>query len=351
MLIIPATLQWYLGGFYESGWVMIWSFLAPLGALVFRGEKEAGLWFLGFLLMVIASVILDPILVKPKERSQWMLTVFLIMNIGFVSSIVYYTILYNINKTKIEHQKSEELLTKILPEKIAKELKERGETMPLFYKSATVLFTDFVGFTKMSEKMKPAELIYELENCFTRFDDAGKRFKIEKLKTIGDAYMCAAGLPERTKTHAIDACLFGLEIQKIINELKIEKEKEGKPFWRLRLGIHSGPVVAGVIGKNKIAYDIWGDTVNTASRMESSGQEGMVNISKVTYDLVKDFFEFENRGKVTAKSKGEVDMYFVIGIKKNLSDDENGEIPNDLFWKMYEEVGSKKPKREKLKVA
>jgi class 3 adenylate cyclase len=155
---------------------------------------------------------------------------------------------------------------------------------------------------------------------------------LEKLKTIGDSYMCAGGLPKITKTHPIDAILAALEIKAFMDQMKSIKESLGVPFWELRIGIHTGSLVAGVVGEKKFAYDVWGDTVNTASRMESSGSPGQINISKTTYDLIKDFFDCEVRGKIPAKNKGEIEMYFVKGIKREL---QNLKVPNDIFWEKY----------------
>ena len=155
------------------------------------------------------------------------------------------------------------------------------------------------------------------------------------MKTIGDSYMCAGGVPKKNSTHAIDSVLAGLEIQQFINFLQSMKKKNGESFWELRLGIHSGPLVAGVIGEKKFAYDVWGDTVNTASRMESSGKSGKINISGATYQLVKRFFDCEHRGRINAKNKGKVEMYFVNGIKPKLSLNQDRKTPNDLFWKKY----------------
>ena len=239
---------------------------------------------------------------------------------------------------EIEQKKSDSLLLNILPKAVADELKERGEVEPMFYESVSVLFTDFVGFTKVAENMPPDELIAELDGCFTYFDDVVARNGLEKLKTIGDAYMCAGGLPQINETHSVDACLAALEFQAFMNQMKSIKGSMNLPFWELRLGIHSGPVTAGVVGKNKFAYDIWGDAVNTASRCESSGISGQVNISEDTYRLVLDFFECEYRGKVSAKGKGEIDMYFVNRIKPALSEDDEGLVPNAEFSRLYEEL-------------
>ncbi|MCB1307988.1 MAG: GAF domain-containing protein, partial [Leptospiraceae bacterium] len=200
---------------------------------------------------------------------------------------------------------SDELLNNILPASIANELKAEGQVEPMWYDSVSVLFTDFVGFTRASTKMLPDELISELDGCFSQFDEVIKHNHMEKLKTIGDAYMCAAGLPAISTTHAIDACLTALELRAFMLQMAEVKQALGYAYWRIRIGIHSGPVTAGVIGKNKFAYDIWGDTVNTASRMESGGEPDRINISETTYELVKEFFECEYRGKINAKGKGE----------------------------------------------
>lgn len=236
---------------------------------------------------------------------------------------------------ELQRQKSEELLLNILPKAVADELKLNGATQPMHYDSITVIFTDFKGFTKISEQMSPEELVNELDIFFTNFDELADKYKLEKLKTIGDAYMCAGGIPTVNNTHPVDACLFSLQVQFMMRETKRIKSEKGLPFWELRLGIHTGPVVAGVIGKKKFAYDVWGDAVNTAARMESSGEPGRINISGRTYDLVKDFFDFEFRGKIEAKNKGKIDMYFLNSIKKEFSADEYGLVPNDKFWKLY----------------
>ncbi|TAE05766.1 MAG: hypothetical protein EAZ95_19600 [Bacteroidetes bacterium] len=210
-----------------------------------------------------------------------------------------------------EQQKSDALLLNILPLEVAKELKEKGHATPKYYESTTVLFTDFKGFTNAAAKMTPQEVIKALDVCFMAFDEISEKYNLEKIKTIGDAYMCAGGIPVANTSHAIDAVKAGLEIQEFMFKMRQEKEALGEPYWELRVGINSGALVAGVVGKKKFAYDIWGDAVNLASRMESSGEPGKVNISGFTYELVKDHFEVTYRGKVPAKNKGDVDMYFV----------------------------------------
>ncbi|MCW7502992.1 adenylate/guanylate cyclase domain-containing protein [Leptospira paudalimensis] len=240
------------------------------------------------------------------------------------------------NIAEEERRKNEKLLLNILPNDIAQELKEKGATEPILYENVSVMFTDFKGFTQIAEVLSPQELIRELDACFVQFDKITERYKLEKLKTIGDSYMCAGGIPKLNQTHAIDSVLAALEIQAFMNLMKQIKADQGLPFWELRLGIHSGPLVAGVIGEKKFAYDVWGDTVNTASRMESSGTPGKINVSGTTYDMIKYVFDCEFRGKVNAKNKGEVEMFYVIGLKKEFSLSEDQRTPNEHFWKYYE---------------
>lgn len=242
------------------------------------------------------------------------------------------------NIAEEERRKNEKLLLNILPVDIAQELKEKGATEPILYENVSVMFTDFKGFTQIAEVLTPQELIRDLDACFVQFDKITERYKLEKLKTIGDSYMCAGGIPKTNQTHAIDSVLAALEIQSFMNLMKQIKADQGLPFWELRLGIHSGPLVAGVIGEKKFAYDVWRDTVNTASRMESSGTPGKINISGETYDRIKDLFDCEYRGKINAKNKGEVEMYYVSGLKKEFSLSEDQRTPNERFWKIYQSL-------------
>jgi adenylate cyclase len=214
-----------------------------------------------------------------------------------------------------EKERSEKLLLNILPHETAEELKEKGTATPKHYEMVSVLFTDFKGFTTIAEKLSPQELVEELNQCFLGFDHIIDKNNLEKIKTIGDAYMCAGGIPVENSTNPIDIVKAGLEIKKYMDDLKKEKEARGEGYWEIRIGIHTGPVIAGVVGKNKFAYDIWGDAVNTASRMESSGIPGKVNISGATYNLVKDYFDCTYRGRIQAKNKGEIDMYLVESVK------------------------------------
>ena len=231
-----------------------------------------------------------------------------------------------------EKEKLETLLLNVLPESTVEELKVKGKASARNYNKATVMFTDFKGFTKISESLEPTELVAKLDAFFVKFDEIIEKYNIEKIKTIGDAYMCAGGIPIRNKSNPIDVTLAALEIQREMNNFNDEAEKNGESPWGLRLGIHTGVIIAGVIGIKRFAYDIWGDTVNVASRVETNGEVGKVNVSEATFEEVKDYFVTEYRGKIYAKNKGEIDMYFIHGIKPYLSIDNKGTEPNDTFW-------------------
>jgi adenylate cyclase len=196
--------------------------------------------------------------------------------------------------------------------------KDGNKVKTVKYKSVTVLFADIQGFTKIVEHLNPDRLMDELDDFFIKFDSIVDKYGIEKIKTIGDAYMAAGGMPERSSTHAIEMVMVALEIQQYMMQLRSKKIIEHQDFWELRIGIHTGPVISGRVGRNKTSPDIWGDTVNIASRMESSGVAGEINITGSTYHLVKDFFACEYRGKMPIKYKGEIDMYFVKGIAPEL---------------------------------
>lgn len=213
---------------------------------------------------------------------------------------------------RIEKERSESLLLNILPESIAKELKINGKAKARFHENVSVLFTDFVNFSGISEKLSPEQLVEDLDYCFKNFDEIIGKHQLEKIKTIGDAYMCAGGLTTEQPDHAKRVISAAIEIQFFLQTYKNEKIAQNLPYFEARIGIHVGPIIAGVVGLKKFAYDIWGDTVNIASRIESSSEPGKVNISEDTYNLVKDDFAFEYRGKVEAKNKGKIDMYYVL---------------------------------------
>ena len=233
-------------------------------------------------------------------------------------------ILVDKQKNEIEH-----LLLNVLPKEVAKELQLTGRATPRHYRSVSVMFTDFRGFTVLTDHMSPDELVAELDACFNAFDAIIERNNLEKIKTIGDSYMCAGGIPVEDELHVLKIVKAGLEIQEYIKVNNVRRQEQGLEPWHLRIGIHVGPVVAGVVGKMKYAYDIWGSTVNIASRMESNGEPGKVNISSATYELIKDYYECRYRGKISAKNIGEIDMYFIereYSIPKNLLPSESQEV-------------------------
>ena len=210
-------------------------------------------------------------------------------------------------------RRSDQLLLNILPAETAAELKATGSAAAKEYEQVSVLFSDFIGFTQLSEQLTAAELVSEIDTCFKAFDDIITRYGLEKIKTIGDAYMAVGGLPDPLSASPKDVVLAGLAMQQFIEERKTKRESRGLPFFEMRLGIHTGPVVAGVVGVKKFQYDVWGDTVNTASRMESNGQVGQVNVSAKTFELLQfdPELSFEERGTIEAKGKGLLEMYFV----------------------------------------
>jgi len=229
-----------------------------------------------------------------------------------------------------EKEKTERLLANILPERTVRELKDKGRASSMRFDMVTVLFSDIQGFTRIAEQLNPDKLVDELDRFFLIFDSIVGKYNIEKIKTIGDAYMCAGGIPQKNRSNPVEVVIAALEIQYQINELRTQANARGEEYWGLRIGIHTGPVIAGVIGSKKFTYDIWGDSVNIASRMESSGEVGKVNVSEDTYILIKQFFDCEYRGKMPVKYKGDIDMYFVKGFKADLCGN-NIYLPNEKF--------------------
>ena len=256
---------------------------------------------------------------------------------GFGLILVIAFILYRNyrNKAKLnkildqQNAEIQHLILNILPSEVANELQKTGHATPKYYESVSVLFTDFVGFTKIADTLSPQEVVAELNDCFIAFDQIIESHNLEKIKTIGDSYMCAGGIPGkygRDELHAITIVRAAIEIRHYMEEKNKSRKAAGATPWDLRIGIHTGPVVAGVVGKNKYAYDIWGSSVNIASRMESNGAAGQINISESAYELVRDHFDCTHRGKIFAKNVGEIDMYFVKEKQSLLIDISQDEI-------------------------
>jgi class 3 adenylate cyclase len=322
IFLCPVVMQWLAGGFMKGGVIILWSFLAPLSALIFHDIRKARLWMGLVVAAIVATAWFNNYFEKFGEnmdRSQKILLD--TMNLAGATLVIYFAIQYfvkTINKNnrllEEEKQKSDSLLLNILPAQVAEELKKSGKTHPTLYQDTTIIFTDFKDFTQFSELFTPEELIGELDNCFVKFDEIITRNHLEKIKTMGDAYMCVAGIPkneEDARMNAVNALKAAIEMAAYIKDVRTKRLREGQVYWDIRIGVHTGDVVAGVVGKKKFAFDIWGDAVNTANRIETCGEEGRVNISGTTYELVKDYFQCSYRGKLPVKNKGELDMYFV----------------------------------------
>lgn len=252
------------------------------------------------------------------KRQQLMKTA---ATVGLVLVLLIALLIYRNYRIKVkthrivDKQKGEieGLLLNILPEEVAKELQTTGKSEPKYFESVSVMFTDFKGFTAIADKMQPQELVEELSTCFVVFDEIMEKYNLEKIKTIGDAYMCAGGIPTPDENHVENMIKAGIEMRNYALRHNQKRMDAGLVPWEMRIGIHVGPIVAGVVGKRKYAYDIWGSTVNIASRMESNGEPGKINISSSVYELVKDRFSCSYRGKINAKNIGDIDMYFLEG--------------------------------------
>lgn len=306
ILWLPFLLQWSLGGFAASSAVSIWAILAPLGALMFATAAQSLYWLGGFLALLGISGVVDARAAENAEGLSRNVTVlFYGMNLGAVFSICYVVLRYFVRQREIEQEKSDRLLLNVLPVKIADRLKKGELTIADHHQTATVLFADIVGFTKLSSGMAPAELVAMLNKVFSSFDSLADKHGLEKIKTIGDAYMAVGGLPEARADHALGIARMALEMKG-----SLSRAAEGRPL-SIRIGIHTGEVVAGVIGLRKFSYDLWGDAVNTASRMESHGAPGEIHISEPAYEALKGNFVCEERGSIEVKGKGPMRTYWL----------------------------------------
>lgn len=313
-LALPFLLSLALGGLASSSGVILWSLTSPLGALVFGGQRQAQRWFLGFLGTVIATALLEPLIARGSEMPPAAVTGFLVMNIVGVSTIAFVLLQFFTTQREAafrllsaEQATSEALLLNVLPKPIAERLKQGTETIADHYDGASILFADVVDFTPMSADMSPEDLVELLNDVFTYFDQVADEFGVEKIKTIGDCYMAAAGVPRRRTDHAHVLARMALQIREYVEN----NEFRGHQL-AFRIGINSGPLVAGVIGKRKFIYDLWGDAVNTASRMESHGVSGTIQITESTYHLVQDEFACQPRGTVHVKGKGPMPVWHLI---------------------------------------
>ena len=320
MLILPAALQWSLGGFTPSSGVILWSFTAPLGALLFAGIAEAVPWFLAFAAITVGIGIADPHLPsKAAILGQPLIVSFFVLNITGVTLTCFLMLRYFVGERERaldaldrEHARSEALLLNVLPPSIATRLKASPDVIADAFPDVTVLFADIVNFTPLAGKMAPDELVRLLDKLFSEFDALAEQHGLEKIKTIGDAYMVAGGLPLERPDHARAVAEMALGM----NEAVAANGSAMGEGFALRIGMDTGPVVAGVIGRKKFIYDLWGDTVNTASRMESHGLPGRIHVTARTYERLRAGYEFESRGEIEIKGKGPMTTYFLVGRRR-----------------------------------
>ncbi len=318
ILLLPFLLQIALGGFINSSAVVLWSLICPICGLVFGSPLEAIRWFIGYLALVAVSGIWQTYAPTANYLSPGLIILFFVLNIGMVSAIVFILLAYYIGERasafkllRAEQEKSDNLLLNILPREIAEILKNRGGTIADQYDDVSILFADIVNFTPLSAALSARQVVETLNEIFTYFDALVDEFGIEKIETVGDEYMAACGVPRPCPDHARSLARMALKMCEYIATLP---PREGRQL-DIRIGIHSGPIVAGVIGRKKFAFELFGDTVNTASRMQSHGVPGKIHISQTTYELLKDDFICESRGKVEIKGKGVMDTWFVVGAK------------------------------------
>lgn len=317
MTLLPFVLQWTIGGYAASSAVSLWALVAALGAVFFLGAKGAIRWFVAFCALTLISAIIDPAVAAvahPPPAS--VRTAFFALNVVGVATTAYLIVQYFVRQREAaivaldaERHRSDELLRNILPETIAAQLKDGATVLADAHPAVTVLFADIVDFTRYADRTPPADVVRVLDTVFRAFDDVADRHELEKIKTIGDAYLLVGGLPEPRADHVDAVARAALELVEASRSVTIDG---GAPL-QIRIGIDTGPVVAGVIGRKKFSYDLWGDTVNTASRMESSGVSGRINVTARVESALRGRFDFEPRGEIVIKGKGAVPAYFLLG--------------------------------------
>jgi adenylate cyclase len=316
ILLAPTLSMIPLGGFLDSGGVGLWGILAPLAALVFSDVGSAVRWYAAYLFVFlgsgIAGELIGPVWALPPG---WFTSTMLALNIAIGGAVVFTLLAVFASQRRDalaalrqEQIKAENLLLNILPRSIADKLKNETQPIADEFGSASILFADVADFTPWSERLLPAEVVGFLDHLFSQFDELAERYGLEKIKTIGDCYMVAAGVPTPRPDHARALALMALDMLEAMRS----DDRVGHLGLELRVGINSGPVVAGVIGRKRFLYDLWGDSVNTASRMESHGTPGRIQITRATYELLADEFECEPRGTIAVKGKGEVEAWYLI---------------------------------------
>jgi class 3 adenylate cyclase len=312
MLLFPMALMWSLGGFANSSVVGLWSLTAPMGAVFFIGARAAIPWFMAFAALVAGSAALDPALSSSApDIPKGVIVTFFALNLIAVSATVFILLEYFVRAREADRARSERLLLNVLPAPTAARLKRSPGVIADGYKNATVLFADIVDFTPFAERTEPEALVRVLDRIFTEWDEVAARYGLEKIKTIGDAYMAAAGVPEPRADHIEAAARMALEMGSAAGL----RSDDGRGPLQVRIGIDTGPVVAGVIGRSKFIYDLWGDTVNTASRMESSGEPGAIHVTDRVRTALEPRFRFQRRSGTEVKGKGLMATYLLEGLR------------------------------------
>ncbi|TMG23662.1 MAG: adenylate/guanylate cyclase domain-containing protein [Chloroflexi bacterium] len=325
ILLAPTISQAFVGGFLASGGVGLWGVLGALGALVFYGPPAGIRWFGAFVGVFLVFGLAGEIFGGLSTLPRWFQSTMVALNVTVGGSVVFFLLaLFATQRAealaalRLEQNKAEDLLLNILPRSIADKLKADTATIADQIEAASILFADVVDFTPLSERLQPAEVVGMLDRLFTYFDLLAERHGLEKIKTIGDCYMVAAGVPTPRLDHARAMALMALDMREAMRS----KDGVGQLGLELRIGINSGPVVAGVIGRKRFLYDLWGDAVNMASRMESQGTRGQIQVTRETYELLKDEFELEPRGMVAIKGKGDVETWYLVGHRGSDSTEE-----------------------------
>ena len=313
ILLLPFFLMAALGGFVNGSAVVLWALICPLGALLFDEPRKAPRWFLAFVGLVVLSGFLQPYLRLGNSLSAGLVIFFFVTNIIAVGSLIFLMVSYFVGQKNVFQAKSESLLLNILPKEIVAILKDDQRTIASHFDGASILFADMVDFTPMSAEMSPVEMVDLLNEIFSHFDLLVEKSQLEKIKTVGDCYMVAAGVPRPRPDHATAILRLALDMRDYVRSQTFNASRPVS----FRIGINSGPVLAGVIGRKKFIYDLWGDAVNTASRMESHGQSGIIQITRATYELARDDFMCEPRGTVNVKGKGEMEVWSVVGPKSS----------------------------------
>ncbi|HEX5615400.1 MAG TPA: adenylate/guanylate cyclase domain-containing protein [Acidimicrobiia bacterium] len=312
---LPFLLQASLGGFRTSSAISLWSFVAPLGALLFEGARRAMPWFVAFAIATVLSGVLEQALNGEGDVPTAVVVTFFVFNLLGVSTTVFLLLRYFLNARehalaalRVEQDRSERLLLNVLPATIARRLKDTPDVIADAFDDVTVLFADIVGFTTFADARPPGDVVAVLNELFSMFDELADRHNLEKIKTIGDAYMVAGGLPVPRADHDVAVAEMALDMCDAVARFRRDSGLD----LAIRVGIASGPVVAGVIGHRKFSYDVWGDTVNVASRMESHGLPDRIHVTERVYERLRDRYELESRGTVDIKGKGPVPTYFLL---------------------------------------